>query len=45
MAFHEKVMVENKVVYFVKIKNNRSNFISIGGHTEINVIISKITLH
>ena len=45
MAFHENVMVENKVVYFVKIKNNRSNFISIGGHTEINVIISKITLH
>ena len=45
MAFNEKVMVENKVVYFVKIKNNRSNFISIGGHTEINVIISKITLH
>jgi len=32
MAFNEKVMVENKDVYFVKIKNNHSNFISIGGH-------------
>jgi len=32
MAFNEKAMVENKVIYFVKIKNNHSNFISIGRH-------------